>query len=355
MRKTEVNIGVIGCGEIGQFHMRAVTGHPCGRLAAVADIRSEAARAAAAEHRVSRVYDSADALLADPQIDGVILAMPAGMRAGVGVRAFTAGKHVLIEKPAAMSTAELKRLVEAQGQALVGACCSSRFRCYPSAQVASEVAGSGALGKVRLVRFRGVLTAPAPPAEMPAPWRLSRRLNGGGILVNWGVYDLDYLLGILGWSLRPKIALAQAWPTPDTYVARHIAPGSDAEAHVIALVSCEDGAAISIERGEFLAGPSDNAWEIIGDRGALCLNMLWGEKTQMLYETTADHGTVARALWSGTEDVKAIHFGPARDFIDSIADSRPPLTSLRDALLVQRIIDAVYASADAGCAVDITA
>ena len=58
MGTNHVNIGVIGCGEIGQFHMRAVTGHPSGRLAAVADIRSEAARAAASQHNVSRVYDS---------------------------------------------------------------------------------------------------------------------------------------------------------------------------------------------------------------------------------------------------------------------------------------------------------
>jgi len=74
---------------------------------------------------------------------------------------------------------------------------------------------------------RALKGAAAPPQNPPPPWRLSKAMNGGGILVNWGCYDLDYLLGITGWMIEPRLALARTWGVPETFAA-YAAPGSDA-------------------------------------------------------------------------------------------------------------------------------
>ena len=71
------------------------------------------------------------------------------------------------------------------------------------------------MGQLRVVRCRALKGAGALPQSPPPPWRLSRAMNGGGILVNWGCYDLNYLLGITGWAIEPRLALARTWGVPE--------------------------------------------------------------------------------------------------------------------------------------------
>ena len=58
-----------------------------------------------------------------------------------------------------------------------------------------------------------------PPKNPPPAWRLRRDQNGGGILVNWGCYDLDYLFGLLDFRLTPRVALARTWPIGQPFAA----------------------------------------------------------------------------------------------------------------------------------------
>lgn len=347
-----VRLGVIGCGVIGQQHLAAAAASPLLEVVAVADRRLEAAREAAARFGARTASAEADDLLADPGVEAVVLALPTAGRAAIARRAFAAGKHVLLEKPVAMNAAEVRALLAARG-ALVAACCSSRFRFLPSAVAAAALVGSGALGPLRLVRCRAVAAAAPPPALAPPAWRLSTELNGGGILANWGSYDLDYLLGITGWALRPRLVLAQTWSVPARF-AGHVAPPADAETHVAALVRCDGGAAITLERGELVATAGEEAWQIVGTDGALRLTMTPGVGATVWHDVaTSDRGTVSRPLWRGDETFATVHAGPATDFARAIRGARPPLTGLDQALTIQEIVDAVYASAARGTAVPI--
>ena len=159
----------------------------------VADVNEGAARAAAEKFQVKQVYRDAEQLLASPDVQAVILALPTGLRTPLALSALKHRKHVLLEKPAAASVAELKQMRAAAGDRVV-AVASSRFRTYPVAQVARDAVRAGDLGAIRVIRCRAVLPAGEAPTTPPPVWRLSKRLNGGGILVNWGVYDLDFLL-----------------------------------------------------------------------------------------------------------------------------------------------------------------
>jgi UDP-N-acetyl-2-amino-2-deoxyglucuronate dehydrogenase len=347
-----VALGIIGCGAIGQYHLRAAIASPFIDVVAIADLRQEVRKETAAHYNISRVYAEGKELIEDERVEAVVLALPTCGRTELALHAFARGKHVLTEKPVAMNASEVRRMIAARGDLIAG-CCSSRYRFLPSAKVATDFIATGALGELRVIRSRVVDGASEPPKVPPPPWRLSKALNGGGILVNWGCYDLDYLLGITGWQLKPRLVLAQTWMVAPHLAAR-AAPGSDAESHVAALILCEGGSVITYERGEFVAAQSESTWQIIGSQGSLHLRMLPEVNKTIIYDaTTSEQGVIPQILWQGEEDADQVHTSPVQDFAAAILESRPPMTTLEQALIIQQITDAVYASAASGAAVEV--
>ncbi|MCX5662339.1 MAG: Gfo/Idh/MocA family oxidoreductase [Planctomycetota bacterium] len=355
---SNVRIGVVGCGVIGKIHLDVAKGWPGLEVTAVADVRQEAAKAAAESHGIRHALPDGATLVSHPDVDAVVLALPTSLRLPLALQALKAGKHVLVEKPVAMNAGEVRQIIAAQqgaktpaGRRPVVACCSSRHRFLASAKVAEAFVATGALGRLRLLRCRGLSSVGGPPTSPPPVWRLRKDLNGGGILMNWGCYDLDYLLGLAGWKVRPRLALAQTW-TLAPHLANRAAPGSDAETHAAGFVQCDDGIGLSIERGEFAASAGDTAWQIIGERGSLRLNMLPGSDVTVIHDdTSSGAGVATTTLWQGAEPWDVIHQGPIRDFAGAIAEGRPPKTSIEQALVVQQVTDAIYASARSDAAV----
>jgi predicted dehydrogenase len=343
----KIRIGVVGCGVIGTRHMQAAAASPLIELTAVADPIEERARARAAEFHVPGVFRQGLDLVKDPSVDAVVLAIPTGGRAALAREAFRLGKHVLLEKPPAMSAAEIEELMTLAGDR-VGACCSSRFTFLAGFRAARAEIESGRLGDLREVYVRALFGADRHPTEPPPAWRVSRAQNGGGILVNWGTYDLDYLLALTGWTLEPRSVFAQTWRVAP-HLSAHVAPGSDAESHYVALIRCAGGEMIHVERAEFSAIANETAWQVIGTHGSLRLSMTFsGEKTLFVDETSAASGVSSRVLWQGTEDEHDYHKGPVLDFAAAILEKRPPRTDLRKALVLQKIFDAVYESSASG-------
>jgi predicted dehydrogenase len=169
--------------------------------------------------------------------------------------------------------------------------------------------------------------------------------------MNWGCYDLDYLLGLTGWSLQPETVLAQTWTIPPQFEG-HIAPNSDAETYVTALIRCAGGTVISYERGEYMPAATDEAWAIVGTAGSLRLQMTPGVDKVIWHDAgTSEAGLTSRPLWQGSETYDTVHPGPLRDFAQAIRQNRPPQTSLERALVVQQLTDAIYASAASGAVV----
>lgn len=345
MRK--VKLGVIGCGAMGARHVAAAQASECLEVVAVADAMPARAREIAETHRVAKVYDDGGRLLEDKTVEAVILALPTAIRSSLAAEAFRRGKHVLLEKPAAMSVGDLERIVAVQGN-LTGACCSSRYRSLPSARAATEFLQTGRLGPIRSLIIREFQQAgPRPQKERPA-WRLSRSLNGGGILVNWGVYDLDYMLGLTGWNFQPVWALARAWPVAPV-LSGHVHPDSDAETHISGLVSGADGSVLQIERAESAALRSENAWQIVGTNGSLRLQLRAGSGKTIFHDfLDAEKGLLSEILWEGDENGSGLTPAPLLDFAQAILEGRAPLTTLEQSLHVQRIVDALYASSDQG-------
>lgn len=348
-----LKLGVIGCGVIGQTHVAAAAESESIDLVAIADLREDVAHALAGEFGNPIVYEAGESLLDHAGIEAVVLAMPANVRTDLAVKAFARGLHVLIEKPIAMNSGEVHRLIAARDEAgVVAGCCCCRFRLLPSAGKVTDFVASTALGPLRVLHCRAIRPGKAPSASAPPVWRLRKDLNGGGIMSNWGCYDLDYLLGITGWQIRPRKVLARTWSVPGRYSAL-ADPSSDAETYVAATILCEEGIAIHFERGEIMAAAESLTWNLVGENGSLDLQMTKGKKRFVRHEASSETGLETDVFWEGEEDNAVISYGPVTDFADAILKEVDPLTTLEQALVVQRITDAIYASAESGEAVDI--
>lgn len=352
----QAKIGIIGCGVIGQHHMRAAQASEHIDLVAVADLNEQAAQTAAETFGARKVYTSAEDLIADDEIQGVVLALWACHRTAVGLKVLNAGKHLLTEKPVARSVDELKQLIAAAEKGnLIGACASSRYVFKAHIDPVAEYIASGKLGELRHIRLREIRPAGKVknPDASPPPWRLNFELNGGGTLVNKGIYAMDYLMALTGWSVEPETCLAQYWQCPTTLDNR-AAEGSDAETHCITLIRCKNNVAISIEDAEFIAAEGEGSMEIIGSEGSMRVKM--GANGDVKFEAILadrEEGTHTEVVWEGQDNNSRVHSGPINDFAQAILTGSRVKTDFERSMLLQRICDAVYASAQQGKAVGV--
>ena len=111
---------------------------------------------------------------------------------------------------------------------------------------------------------------------------------------------------------------------------------------------------LSVERGEFMTMHTHEGWEIIGTKGSLKLTMGDGKPESVIYNrTTTEGGVESTNLTEAGTAPESQHSNPLSDFAAGIREHRQPLTSLENALVVQKITDAIYASAETGGAVEI--
>ena len=350
----QVNLGIIGCGTIGRLHAQSAAADPNINFVAVADLDEGRAKEIASEFNVPKVYGHAQTLLEDEDVDAVVLALITGVRAEVANEALRRKKHVLLEKPPAMNADEIREYMKLADGMVVG-CCSSRLCFLDGAGVARSIVDRGDLGEIRVVRCRGIGAVGELQKDFTRPpWRVSHILNGGGYLVNWGVYDLNYLMHVTGWQLEPETVMAQAWPIAPELAPGRVDPGSDAENHVVLFIRCKNGAVITLERGEAVAMEGEMAWQVTGERGSLRLHMVrhLGSPVVVLDRADPVKGLqIVVELEDPGESVE--HSRPVGDFAEAIQEGRQPMTDLPKTLVLQQIIDAAYRSAETGEAVRI--
>jgi len=343
-----VRYGVIGCGVIGPQHIQSAMELEHTTVVAVADKMKPRAEELAAKWNVPRVYDDAIALMEDPEVEAVVLALATGYRVGLAQEAIRRGKHVMLEKPAALNAgelAEIQKVARERPDVLVAG-ASARYMFMPHVETVRNFIASGALGDLRVIHFRGILPPGPQPTAPPPPWRLSRGQNGGGILVNWGIYELDYMFGLTNWTLKPRHVLANFWGIPPQF-SHYADPASDADSHFASFITCEGGTVISFERGERVAAKGETIARIVGTKGSLTLSMFPENNKKIVFHNSAsDKGVWDEVIWQGDEDWPSTRLGIIDDFARAIRDKRQPQTNLARAMVLQKITDAIYQSAD---------
>ena len=184
--------GIIGPGRISTRIVRALASSSRGTLAAVASRDPARAAAYATQHGVGRSFGSYDALLASSEIDVVYIALPNHLHAEWTIRALEAGKHVLCEKPLALTVDEVDAIQAVAQRTGRIAAEAFMYLHHPQIRRVLELARDGTLGPLELVRgtFSILLSAPDDPRIDPA--------MGAGSLWDVGCYPVSFARRLAG-------------------------------------------------------------------------------------------------------------------------------------------------------------
>jgi myo-inositol 2-dehydrogenase/D-chiro-inositol 1-dehydrogenase len=185
-----VNVGLIGAGRIGRMHANHLAHRrPHINLAAVADVRPQAAEELAAELELPRAFGDHRALLDDTTIEAVLVCSSTDTHARMIEEAAAAGKHVFCEKPLALDLASIDKALEAVDKAGVKLQVGFNRRFNRNYRRVREIIASGQLGRPHLLRMNSMDPEPPPMAYVEV---------SGGMFLDLAVHDLDlarYLIG----------------------------------------------------------------------------------------------------------------------------------------------------------------
>ena len=179
-----IGVGIIGCGLIGNKRASALGSR--GRLVACADIDLKRAQALAGSE--AKVLDDWRALLALPEVEAVVIATLHDSLAQITLAAIEAGKHVLVEKPAARNPQELEPVIAAAGQHDIKVRVGFNKRYHRAVRKAKEVIDSGSLGELMFLRGR---YGHGGRVGYEREWRANPEISGGGELIDQGPHLID--------------------------------------------------------------------------------------------------------------------------------------------------------------------
>jgi len=206
-REVRVGWGFIGASTIAAEHMiAAVRAQPGHEVVAVASSSAERGRAFANRHVITAAYGSVQALLADPAVQAVYISTTNELHHAQVLAAAAAGKHVLCEKPLALSLEDALAMVKACREAGVVMATNHHLRNAASHRKIRDLIREGAIGKPLFAR---VFHAVYLPPHLQG-WRIDKPLAGGGVILDITVHDADTLRFVLGADPVEAVALSQS-------------------------------------------------------------------------------------------------------------------------------------------------
>lgn len=342
---TAVNLGVIGSGKIAGIILPGLPKDTI-RISAVTDRDPNAAESLAdalvddPNNDRPAVVPTTEELLTRTDIDAVYIATPPHVHAELIARSLAAGKHVLCEKPWTIGAEEARRVADlaAEYPRLKLASCASRFRFSAAADAVARVLPD--IGRLRFVRLRSAIDVPKPLDTYPA-WKSSLETAGGGMAYDFGVYELDWLRGMLGRAFDPVSVHAVL-----DYTGRE---GTEIESGYQVRIRCESGLTVEVRRVPEI-GPRCQTIELRGAEGGI--DAPFAPNAVLLavrqYKLDADGSVRESGVPDSEPSWSTILPGPFIDFARAIAEDRPVASNAQSQITVLQLLDAIYESAKRG-------
>ena len=308
-----MKVALFGCGWIQDFHARGVLARG-DELVAVANHREESARAFAEKFRIARVTTDWEELARDPEVEAAIVATPNYLHAPQAIALLEAGKHVMVEKPMAVSVAECDAMIAAAqrgGARLMVAHC---WRFHPDVLAVRDRIAAGEFGEVVKTRGYGVHSGWGPSG-----WFAERRLAGGGALVDMGVHAIDTARFLLG-DPEPARVCATLGTRYGTY---------DVDDDGILLITWSQGTNSIVESGWWHPHKEglEAETEVYGTKG---YTRIFPRK-----EPTEDYEHCTQPMYSAQMAA----------FLSSLSEGRQPRPSGEDGRVVMQIVEEAERSA----------
>lgn len=197
--------GLIGASTIAHEWMIDAIRATGGEVVSVMSTNAERGRKYAADHGIARSVTDLDALVGDPSIDAVYISTTNELHVAQALAAARAGKHILCEKPLALTLADADAMVKAAREAGVVMGTNHHLRNAASHRAMREAIASGRIGRPLAAR---VFHAVYLPPHLQG-WRLDRPDAGGGVILDITVHDADTLRFVLGEDPVAAIAMSQ--------------------------------------------------------------------------------------------------------------------------------------------------
>ena len=323
-----MRIGLIGCGNVGvNAHIPAVQANEGMTIVAAADPTPERLQAAAtaAGLGVDDLYADWRELLARQDIEAVIVATPQRFRPEIVLAAATAGKHILAEKPLALTPADAQAMIDAAREHGVTLATVHNYHFMPVYRDIKEVLDSGEIGQpeIAVLNYLGVEDRPGAAAYSPR-WRHRAADSGGGVLM-----DMLHVVYLANWFMGGPPRSVSAW------VDKRLEGEGDVEDIALVRYVYENGQALV----NMAWGVGPGGVQVGGTQGRVVMtNKDFGTHPFVpaaRLDVVSESGTRS---WTPRDAVAYGMAGIAADFRDAVAANVEPVASGESGL---RVLDAV--------------
>jgi UDP-N-acetyl-2-amino-2-deoxyglucuronate dehydrogenase len=328
--------GLIGCGSIAEVHLKALSGIDQARIVTVASRTEQRAREMS-EHYACGWTTDYEEILANRDIDIVCITTGSGSHGRIGMEALQAGKHVLVEKPIAMSANEASAMIRLAEEKQLTLSVVSQTRFFPHHQLLKQTIKEGKIGKLLLVELsRPFYRSQAYYDEVD--WR-GTKAEDGGALLNQGIHSIDLLL----W-LADKVKSVAGRTATQTH---HM----ESEDMGLATLTMENGCFATLMCTTSALPGFPPCINVYGDKGTI--KIVGNEITHWTvpgiplptYEnakTSGNAGADPRNLNSAYHSMQFI------DFIESVSQRRVPAVTAKAGRDAVRLVELIHRSSEQG-------
>ncbi len=341
--KRPFRVGFIGSGGIARSHMKELKKHEGVEIAAAADLSEKMLATVREQFGVSKTYgDYKQMLKEEPDLDAISVCTPNGLHAENAIYALEAGKHVLVEKPMAMNAKQGQMMLDAAKKSGKQLIIAFQHRFENKSRFIKKQVDDGVFGKIMYVRAQALRRRGIPN------WGVFGRkeLQGGGPLIDIGVHILETAHYMMG-SPKPISASGNTW----TFMGNK---PSDVESNwkgwdhktynvedmAVGQIRFDTGAILTLE-ASFVAHIEKDVWNV----------NIMGEKAGANWESsqlfTDLNGYMVNAVpqFIGKQEMWDYKM---RHFVEVCRDNRKNESPGEHGLMVQKMLDAIYLSAEKG-------
>ena len=251
----KIGFGIIGCGAISHMHAGAVNAIDDAVLVGCSDVNQKSLDEFSGQYGITP-YSEVEMMLGDDRIDAVCICTPSGLHKKFCILCADAGKHIVVEKPMALTTAECDEIIEACRRNNVKLEVISQNRFKDAFRFVKKIVEEGYLGRVVCADIYMKFYR-SPEYYASSNWKGTWKMDGGGALMNQGIHGVDILLFIMG-----KVKSVFGY-------ARTLARDIEVEDTASAVVEFENGAIGVIQGTTSVAPGYPRKLVINGDKGSI--------------------------------------------------------------------------------------
>lgn len=322
-----LRVGLLGAGRIGIVHAKAISSHPESQLVAISDAVAESAQKLARQYQCK--HSCTDEIIADPDIDAVLIASPTNTHSDLMEAAAAAGKAVLCEKPVDLSLDRARACQKVVANYSMPVMIGFNRRFDPSLAELKAAADRGEIGKAELLSIHSFDPAP-PPLEYVKV--------SGGLFRDMMIHDFDMANFIMGEVPETIIAIGSSIVDAD------IGAAGDVDT-AVATLSYSDGRIAVIKNSRRAAYGYDQRVELLGSEGLLQVNNVIENS---LVKSTSAGVTSAKPTYFFLERYMPAYIAEWTAFVTAVTNGSPVPVSLDDGVDALAMAEAATRSANTG-------